>query len=104
MYASSDVNIVFMMNVLRAIFTQKNSSKNILGTQIFFWVRTFSMNILQEHHHQNITNGIADDPPYKTLRKFKGFKLAHLNIASIPKRLDELKAFMKDKPVDIIKP
>ena len=60
------------------------------------------MNILQEHHHQNITNGIADDPPYKTLRKFKGFKLAHLNIASIPKHPDELNAFMKDKPVDIL--
>ena len=48
------------------------------------------------------TNCIADDPPYKSLRKFKGFKLAHLNIASIPKHPDELNAFMKDKPVDIL--
>ena len=37
-----------------------------------------------------------------TLRELKGFKLAHLNIASIPKHLDEVKVFMKDKPVDVL--
>ena len=36
------------------------------------------------------------------LHKLRGFKLAHLNIASIPKHLDQLRVLMVNKPVDIL--
>ena len=36
------------------------------------------------------------------LHKLKGFKLAHLNIASIPKHFDQLRTLMVNKPVDIL--
>ena len=43
-----------------------------------------------------------DIPIDKTLNKLKGFKLAHLNIASIPKHFDELKVLMINRSVDIL--
>ena len=36
-----------------------------------------------------------------TLNNLRGFKLAHLNIASIPKHIDQLKVLLLNKPVDI---
>ena len=50
----------------------------------------------------NIVNDFVNDLPIKRLLKSKGFKVAHLNIASIPMHLDELKVLMKDKPVDVL--
>ena len=40
--------------------------------------------------------------PQDTLKKLKGFRVTHLNIASTPKHLDELKFLMKNKTVDVL--
>ena len=41
-------------------------------------------------------------PIGKTLNQLKDFKLAHLNIALIPKHFDQLKVFIINKPVKIL--
>ena len=40
---------------------------------------------------------LVNTPISQTLSRLKGFKLAHLNVASVPNHLDELKALMVKK-------
>ncbi len=40
--------------------------------------------------------------PNPTLPKLKGFKVAQLNIASLPKHYEELFIYMRDEPFDIL--
>ena len=36
-----------------------------------------------------------------SLRKFKGFKIGHVNIASLTKYIDELRLYMTNNPLDV---
>lgn len=38
----------------------------------------------------------------KVLENLKGFRIAHLNITSVPKHIDQLRAYLVNKPIDII--
>ena len=37
-----------------------------------------------------------------SLRKFKGFKIGHLNITSLTKYIDELRLYMTNNPLDVL--
>ena len=37
-----------------------------------------------------------------SLRKFKGFKIGHLNITSLTKYIDELRLYMINNPSDVL--
>jgi hypothetical protein len=38
----------------------------------------------------------------ESLENLKGFRIAHLNITSIPKYIDQLRSYLVNKPVDIL--
>ena len=47
-------------------------------------------------------NNIHQTTPLHTLKNIKGFRAVHLNIASLPKHLDELNLLFESKQVDVI--
>ena len=52
---------------------------------------------------QSITNTVKPvKQPNPTLPKLKGFKVAQLNIAGLPKYYEELLIYMRDEPFDIL--